>query len=150
VCVCVCVVCVWCVCVVWCGVCVCVCVCVLVCAGDGGGCGSGSSGVRRGDGSNSGGVGGQDSVKTPACGFNAKTGPSVFEVLSEAFCCFVTHVAGFITIVLPAASAGAIFHTSSISGKFQATMPPTTPTGPHSRISTSISCVCVCVCVCAF
>ena len=40
--------------------------------------------------------------------------------------------AGFMMIVQPAASAGAIFHTAIISGKFQGMICPTTPTG--SRI----------------
>ncbi|CAM5625720.1 hypothetical protein MAUB1S_10671 [Mycolicibacterium aubagnense] len=33
------------------------------------------------------------------------------------------------TMVHPAASAGAIFHTPIISGKFHGTIAPTTPTG---------------------
>ena len=40
--------------------------------------------------------------------------------------------AGFSTMVQPAASAGAIFHTAISSGKFQGMIWPTTPTG--SRI----------------
>ena len=40
--------------------------------------------------------------------------------------------AGFITIVLPAASAGAIFQLVNISGKFHGTTWPTTPTGSRS------------------
>lgn len=40
--------------------------------------------------------------------------------------------AGFSTIVQPAVSAGAIFHTAIISGKFHGMIWPTTPTG--SRI----------------
>jgi len=40
--------------------------------------------------------------------------------------------AGLITIVLPAASAGAIFQDESRKGKFQGTMAPTTPTGWRS------------------
>jgi hypothetical protein len=37
--------------------------------------------------------------------------------------------AGLSTTVLPAASAGATFHDASSSGKFQATIAPTTPSG---------------------
>ncbi len=37
--------------------------------------------------------------------------------------------AGFITIVLPAASAGPIFQLQNSSGKFHGTIAPTTPTG---------------------
>ena len=37
--------------------------------------------------------------------------------------------AGFRTTVLPAASAGATFHDASSSGKFHATIAPTTPSG---------------------
>ena len=37
--------------------------------------------------------------------------------------------AGFMTIQLPAANAGAIFQLVNISGKFQGTTCPTTPTG---------------------
>ena len=40
--------------------------------------------------------------------------------------------AGLITMVLPAASAGAIFHEESRKGKFHGTMAPTTPTGWRS------------------
>ncbi len=36
---------------------------------------------------------------------------------------------GFITTVLPAASAGPIFQVQNISGKFHGTIWPTTPTG---------------------
>lgn len=37
--------------------------------------------------------------------------------------------AGFSTTVLPIANAGQTFQHKSISGKFQGTMPPTTPIG---------------------
>ena len=37
--------------------------------------------------------------------------------------------AGFITTVLPAASAGPIFQLVNISGKFHGTIWPTTPSG---------------------
>ena len=40
--------------------------------------------------------------------------------------------AGFITTVLPAASAGPIFQLVNISGKFQGTIWPTTPSGSRS------------------
>ena len=40
--------------------------------------------------------------------------------------------AGFITTVLPAASAGPIFQLVNISGKFHGTIWPTTPTGSRS------------------
>ncbi len=40
--------------------------------------------------------------------------------------------AGFSTTVLPAASAGAIFHDESRNGKFHGTIAPTTPTGWRS------------------
>src|SRR5262245_45507122 len=42
---------------------------------------------------------------------------------------------GFSTIVFPASSAGAIFHTASITGKFQGVIAPTTPNG-RRRTST--------------
>ena len=41
--------------------------------------------------------------------------------------------AGFITMQLPAASAGAIFQLVNISGKFHGTTWPTTPTGSRVR-----------------
>src|SRR5512144_282923 len=40
--------------------------------------------------------------------------------------------AGLSTTVFPQASAGAIFQTASISGKFHGVMAPTTPTGSRS------------------
>jgi hypothetical protein len=40
--------------------------------------------------------------------------------------------AGFRTIVLPTASAGAIFQEASRNGKFQGTIAPTTPSGWRS------------------
>src|SRR6478672_5320515 len=40
--------------------------------------------------------------------------------------------AGLITTVLPHASAGAIFQTASISGKFHGVIAPTTPIGSRS------------------
>ena len=40
--------------------------------------------------------------------------------------------AGLRTTVLPAASAGAIFHEAIVSGKFQGTMSPTTPSGSRT------------------
>ncbi len=42
--------------------------------------------------------------------------------------------AGFSTIVQPAVSAGAIFHTAIISGKFQGMIWPTTPTGSRVHV----------------
>ncbi|CAB4950316.1 unannotated protein [freshwater metagenome] len=39
---------------------------------------------------------------------------------------------GFITTQLPAASAGAIFQLTNISGKFQGTIEPTTPSGSRT------------------
>ena len=44
--------------------------------------------------------------------------------------------AGFSTIVLPAASAGATFHEAITSGKFQGTISPTTPSGSRNVMST--------------
>ena len=40
--------------------------------------------------------------------------------------------AGLRTTVFPHASAGAIFQTASMSGKFHAVIAPTTPTGSRS------------------
>src|SRR5260370_37871105 len=40
--------------------------------------------------------------------------------------------AGLMTTVLPHASAGAIFQTASMSGKFHGTIAPTTPTGSRT------------------
>ncbi len=44
--------------------------------------------------------------------------------------------AGFSTSVLPAASAGAIFQQAIVSGKFQGTISPTTPSGSRKVMST--------------
>src|ERR1700759_4744174 len=44
--------------------------------------------------------------------------------------------AGFKTIVLPAASAGATFQAAIVKGKFQGTINPTTPSGSRKVIST--------------
>ena len=44
--------------------------------------------------------------------------------------------AGLRTTVLPAASAGAIFHEVITSGKFQGTISPTTPSGSRKVMST--------------
>ena len=43
--------------------------------------------------------------------------------------------AGFSTIVLPAASAGAIFHDAIASGKFHGVISPTTPIGSRNVIA---------------
>ncbi len=48
--------------------------------------------------------------------------------------------AGLSTTVLPIARAGAIFHASISSGKFQGMIWPTTPTGSYPGSSVSISC----------
>ncbi len=42
--------------------------------------------------------------------------------------------------MLPHASAGAIFHTASISGKFHGVIAPTTPTGSRSVYVNAPSC----------
>src|ERR1700694_2727637 len=47
--------------------------------------------------------------------------------------------AGLMMTVLPHASAGAIFHTASISGKFHGTIAPTTPTGSRSVYAKALS-----------
>ncbi len=44
--------------------------------------------------------------------------------------------AGFNTMVLPAARAGATFHDAIASGKFQGTMSATTPSGSRKVMST--------------
>src|SRR3954454_10584144 len=44
--------------------------------------------------------------------------------------------AGFSTIVLPAARAGASFHAAIVSGKFHGVMSPTTPSGSRKVIAT--------------
>ena len=46
--------------------------------------------------------------------------------------------AGFKTTVLPMASAGAIFQTRSMRGKFQGTIAPTTPIEDQPAIFSSI------------
>ena len=46
---------------------------------------------------------------------------------------------GFSTTAQPAARAGATFTTLCMSGKFQGTMPPITPTDCHSFISVPAS-----------
>ncbi len=43
--------------------------------------------------------------------------------------------AGFSTIVLPAASAGATFQEAIVSGKFQGVISPTTPSGSRKVMS---------------
>src|SRR5437762_10131576 len=57
-----------------------------------------------------------------------------FRIDSEVF------DAGFRMTVLPQASAGAIFHTASISGKFHGVIAPTTPTGSRSVYAKAFSC----------
>src|SRR2546421_4907383 len=47
--------------------------------------------------------------------------------------------AGLITTALPQASAGAIFHTASISGKFHGVIAPTTPTGSRNVYVNALS-----------
>ena len=47
--------------------------------------------------------------------------------------------AGFSTTVLPAASAGAIFHASISSGKFHGMICPATPTGRGRRFGNAYS-----------
>src|SRR5688500_1518502 len=47
--------------------------------------------------------------------------------------------AGLITTVFPHASAGAIFHTASISGKFHGVIAPMTPTGSRSVYVNALS-----------
>src|SRR5258708_32575194 len=49
--------------------------------------------------------------------------------------------AGLITPVLPHASAGAIFQTATISGKFQGAIAPTTPTGSRNVQVNAVSAV---------
>src|SRR6185436_19315240 len=49
--------------------------------------------------------------------------------------------AGLITIVLPHASAGAIFHVASINGKFHGVIAPTTPTGSRSVYVKALSAI---------
>src|SRR5512138_1068795 len=48
--------------------------------------------------------------------------------------------AGLTTTALPHASAGAIFHTASISGKFHGVIAPTTPTGSRKVYVNAFSC----------
>src|SRR5437899_5197641 len=47
--------------------------------------------------------------------------------------------AGLTMTVLPQASAGAIFHTASISGKFHGTIAPTTPTASRNVYAKAFS-----------
>src|SRR5207253_9994277 len=49
--------------------------------------------------------------------------------------------AGFTTTVFPHASAGAIFHTASMSGKFHGVIAPTTPTGSRSVYVKALSAI---------
>src|SRR5215212_4727817 len=49
--------------------------------------------------------------------------------------------AGLMTTAFPHASAGAIFHTASISGKFHGVMAPTTPTGSRSVYVNALSAI---------
>src|SRR6185503_11080502 len=47
--------------------------------------------------------------------------------------------AGLMTTVFPVASAGAIFQTASMSGKFHGVIAPTTPTGSRSVYVNALS-----------
>src|SRR5947209_16656456 len=49
--------------------------------------------------------------------------------------------AGLMTTVFPHASAGAIFHTASISGKFHGVIAPTTPIGSRSVYVNALSAI---------
>src|SRR6185503_21160810 len=49
--------------------------------------------------------------------------------------------AGLMTTVFPHASAGAIFHTASMSGKFHGVIAPTTPTGSRSVYVNALSAI---------
>ena len=62
--------------------------------------------------------------------FNTPSGTPASEASSAIFNKDKEAVsAGFNTMELPAAKAGAIFHAPIINGKFQGTIAPTTPTG---------------------
>src|SRR5205085_7880521 len=49
--------------------------------------------------------------------------------------------AGLMTTVFPQASAGAIFHTANMSGKFHGVMAPTTPIGSRSVYVNALSAI---------
>ncbi len=65
--------------------------------------------------------------------------PISSQILAKASAVSGVYSAGFRTTVLPAASAGAIFHASMRSGKFQGITCPQTPTGRASGNSVSTS-----------
>ena len=73
----------------------------------------------------------------PATTFTTPSGtPASRAIRSNSRAVSGVSSAGFRTIVLPAASAGAIFHDAIVSGKFQGVINPTTPSGSRKVIST--------------
>ncbi len=73
----------------------------------------------------------------PATTFTTPSGtPASSAIRSNSMAVSGVSSAGFRTIVLPAASAGAIFHEAIVSGKFQGVIRPTTPSGSRKVMST--------------
>ena len=72
----------------------------------------------------------------PATTLSTPSGrPASSAILSSSSAVSGVSSAGFSTIVLPAASAGAAFQEAITSGKFQGTIRPTTPSGSRKVMS---------------
>ena len=73
----------------------------------------------------------------PATTFTTPSGmPASSAMRSNSIAVSGVSSAGLRTIVLPAASAGAIFQDAIVSGKFQGVISPTTPSGSRKVMST--------------
>jgi hypothetical protein len=72
----------------------------------------------------------------PTTTFSTPSGiPASSAIRSSSIAVSGVSSAGFKTIVLPAASAGATFQEAIVSGKFQGTISPTTPSGSRKVMS---------------
>ena len=73
----------------------------------------------------------------PATTFSTPSGnPASNAIFSSSIAVSGVSSAGFKTMQLPAASAGATFQEAIVSGKFQGTIKPTTPRGSRKVMST--------------
>ena len=73
----------------------------------------------------------------PTTTFSTPSGrPASTAIRSSSIALSGVSSAGLSTIVLPAASAGATFQEAIVSGKFQGTISPTTPSGSRKVMST--------------
>ena len=78
-----------------------------------------------------------DLLPGPATTFSTPSGrPASGAIFSSSSAVRGVSPAGFSTIVLPAARAGATFQEAITSGKFQGTIRPTTPSGSRKVMST--------------